>query len=170
MRTALRIKSSLRMLRPPMPPSSVCRPPKDARRIPSPQGCDRGDQSAHIQRSSDLGSTSPHATMAVQSARVAFERSDPNQGGHSLVRERAQSSATPARAACGLGDRGPTADTLRRSASFSPNVWAALDGRLQVALGARELLLEPPDVSLDAFGHRLGCRAQAIVLGGYHRE
>jgi hypothetical protein len=130
----------------------------------------RGDQGAHIQRPSDLGSTSPHATMAVQSARVAFERSVPNQGGHSLVRERAQSSATPARAACGLGDRGPTADTLRRSASFSPNVWAALDGRLQVALGARELLLESPDVSLDAFGHRLGCRAQAIVLGGYHPE
>ena len=50
----------------------------------------RGDQGAHIQRPSDLGSTSPHATMAAQSARVAVERSDPNQGGYSLVRERAQ--------------------------------------------------------------------------------
>src|SRR5215210_8383556 len=50
----------------------------------------RGDQGAHIQRPSDLGSTSPHASMAAQGARVAVERSDPNQGGYSLVRERAQ--------------------------------------------------------------------------------
>jgi hypothetical protein len=78
----------------------------------------RGDQGAHVQRSSDLGSTSPHATMAAQGARVAVERSDPNQGGHSLVRERAQlghSSQSRVRARTG-----PTPGTLRRSASFSP--------------------------------------------------
>jgi hypothetical protein len=78
----------------------------------------RGDQGAHVQRSSDLGSTSPHATMAAQGARVAVERSDPNQGGHSLVRERGQlghSSQSRVRARTG-----PTPGTLRSSASFSP--------------------------------------------------
>src|SRR5215211_1190077 len=38
----------------------------------------RGDQGAHIQCPSDLGSTSPHATMAAQGARVAVEWSDPH--------------------------------------------------------------------------------------------
>src|SRR5215217_8044639 len=35
----------------------------------------RGDQGAHIQRPSDLGSTSPHATMAVSRSRSVRESS-----------------------------------------------------------------------------------------------
>ena len=35
-----------------------------------------GDQSAHVQRSSDVRPPSPHATMAAQGARIAVEWSD----------------------------------------------------------------------------------------------
>src|SRR5215217_7702471 len=125
----------------------------------------RGDQGAHIQRRSDLGPPTPHATLAAQGARVALEWSDPNQGGHSLVPERAQ-----------LGHSGQQgAGHYRTHSGHAPQErlvlaqgWAAFDGRLQVALCAGELLLEPPYVGLDAFGHRLGCRGEAVVLGGYH--
>src|SRR5829696_1476718 len=79
----------------------------------------RGDQGAHIQRGSDLGSTSPHATMAAQSARVAVERSEPHQGGHSLVRERAQ-----------LGHSGQQGPSQHRAHS-----WHAAQQRLVLAKG-----------------------------------
>src|SRR5215210_2851991 len=78
----------------------------------------RGDQGAHVQRSSDLGSPSPHATMAAQSARVAVERSDPNQGGYSLLWVSVPSSGTPANRV--RATIGPTPGTLLKSASFSP--------------------------------------------------
>src|SRR5918994_6675817 len=47
---------------------------------------------------------------------------------------------------------------------------AALDRRLQIALGAGELLLKPPYVGLDALGHSLGRQGQAVVLCGEHPE
>src|SRR5215217_7024089 len=97
------------------------------------------------------------------------------------VPESRLSGATPTRAATRLWVSVPSSGTpasrVRARTGPAPQErlvlaqdGAALDRRFQIALGAPELLLEPLEVGLDAFGHRLGRRGQAVVLGSEHPE
>jgi len=152
LRMALRIDTSLRMLRPPMPPSSVCRPPKDARRIPSLSGCEaRRAGRPYIQSAARTKALAPHTRYdgrAEKSARVAvLSAATPTR----RAATRLCVSVPRARALQPEQRAGPQQRAhscwhalLRRSASFSrPRLSSALDDeRLQeVALGGGELLL-----------------------------
>src|SRR5215217_8797358 len=97
--------------------------------------------------------------MAAQGARVALEWSDPNQGGHSLVRERAQLGHTGQQRA-GQNRANPGHASQERLVLAQDG--AALDRRLQIALCAGELHLEPPYVGLDAFATALGAEDRRL--------
>src|SRR5215207_5215551 len=76
-----------------------------------------GDQGAHIQRPSDLGPPSPHATTAAQGAESRLSGATPTRAATRLWVS-VPSSGTPASRV--RARTGPTPGTLLRSASFSP--------------------------------------------------
>ena len=128
----------------------------------------RGDQGPHLERLSNPRPAAPHRATASQSAGVAVERSDADEG-RELPRGKGAElgqlgKERPAKHGTHPGDAPQESLVLFEGGTV-------LDETIEVTIRAGKLLLEPPYVGLDApadgFG---GARPEAVFLGGHHPD
>src|SRR5262249_23574783 len=126
-----------------------------------------GDESAHIQDSSDLGAATPNAAPAALLAAVPVERCDSDQGSELLLAQGAELRDERQKSA--RQDFPDARDTPEEVVLLAPE-GRAFDGVVQVAVDFLQLLLEPlyrlADRSPDCLRRRSS--DQAVLLGGDH--
>src|SRR5215218_9971315 len=135
--------------------------------LPNDRVVSGGDQSPHVEGGPHRSPASPYLPLAASVAGVTVEGGDANQRAQSLVGERPELGQLCKQSAG--QDRTDAGNALEKGLVLLEG-GACLDGLVEVAVGAGELLLEPLDVRSDTLLERLGSHLQTIVLGGEHRE